>query len=432
MTSGNNVALAVPRHPIQSLLRPARGATILSPLHTTLLLIAISFPTIAVADNEGLTQRQAGVTERYQRLEELLLRLADMEAAENPERSALLKRAARQSRDKFVLEKLRTATDSLRTEEFQKAVQNQESATEELSALLTLLMSEDRSQRIRDEKERYQKLIKDLKRNLNNQRSARARTENDADLEDVQQEQKSVTERSQELKDRLSQDNAANQAAPSESEPGESEPGESQPSESQPSESQPSESQPSESQPSESKPGESEPSESEPSESEPSESKPGESEPGESEPGESEPGESEPGESKPGESENSDSSDPPENSDQPPQPSSPEQEVEQRLAAGDRKDAAGRTGTRAGPTPGGSRKSTSGRGESTGGDRSIGADFASAARRRNATRVSQIGIATPQDGGDANQSTRRHGRLGGDPDASTQSANRFKGRRSGI
>ena len=115
-----------------------------------LILIALLFPADSFADNAALSQRQAGVTERYQKLEELLLRLADMEVVENPERAALLRRAARQSRDKFVLEKLRSATDSLRTEEFQKAVESQESANEELAALLTLLMSEDRSKRIRD------------------------------------------------------------------------------------------------------------------------------------------------------------------------------------------------------------------------------------------------------------------------------------------
>ena len=60
------------------------------------------------ADNSPLSQRQQGITQRYQKLEELLLRLADMEATENPERAALLRRAARQSRDKFILQKLKT------------------------------------------------------------------------------------------------------------------------------------------------------------------------------------------------------------------------------------------------------------------------------------------------------------------------------------
>ncbi|MDA7873571.1 hypothetical protein N9B17_00250, partial [Rhodopirellula sp.] len=181
---------------------------------TTLIFTAISLtifvPTrTAVADElDLLSAKQEGVAKRYARLEELLLRLAEVESTENPERSALLRRAAKQSRDKFVLEKLKLASSSLKTQEFQKAVENQESATKELGDLLKLLLSEDRSKRIRDEKERYTKLIKDLKRNLNNQRSARARTENGADLEEVQDEQKSVTDRSEELKGRLQDENS--------------------------------------------------------------------------------------------------------------------------------------------------------------------------------------------------------------------------------
>jgi hypothetical protein len=174
----------------------------------------------------SLGNRQAGVAERYQRLEELLLRLADVEAAENPERAALLRRAARQSRDKFVLEKLQSASSSLQTQQFQKAVENQELAEQELSALLNLLLSEDRSKRIRNEKERYARLIKDLKRNLNNQRSARARTENGADIEEVKDEQEAITQRSQELKDQLAEENrpasesqGSSQEAPAEPRP---------------------------------------------------------------------------------------------------------------------------------------------------------------------------------------------------------------------
>ena len=163
----------------------------------------------SVAQDSALSQRQSGVADRYQRLEELLLRLADVESAENPERSALLRRAARQSRDKFVLEKLRTASQSLKTQEYQNAVSNQELAGKELQSLLKLLLSEDRSKRIRDEKQRIAKLIKELKRNLNNQRGTRARTENGADLDDVEREQKVVTKRSEELKQRLADQNGS-------------------------------------------------------------------------------------------------------------------------------------------------------------------------------------------------------------------------------
>lgn len=162
---------------------------------------------IAQEDELALIQRQSGVAQRYQQLEELLLRLADVEAAENPERAGLLRQAARQSRDKFVLEKLKNASDSLKSQQFQKAVDNQENAAQELKSLLTLLMSEDRSKRIRDEREWYSQLNKDLKRTLNNQRSARARAENGADLDEVTEEQQDVSERGEELLDRLKEAN---------------------------------------------------------------------------------------------------------------------------------------------------------------------------------------------------------------------------------
>ena len=150
-----------------------------------------------------LSDRQASVAARFQKLQELLLRLAEMEASENPERAALLRRAARQSSDQFILDKLKTASDSLQTEEFQKAVDNQEAATKELASLLTLLMSEDRSERIRAEKDRIQQMVKDLKRTLNNQRSVRARTENGADIDEVKEEQESVTERGEQIREQM-------------------------------------------------------------------------------------------------------------------------------------------------------------------------------------------------------------------------------------
>ncbi|NNE00409.1 MAG: hypothetical protein HKN47_24080, partial [Pirellulaceae bacterium] len=172
-----------------------------------LLVPAVRPIRSTAAEDATLVQKQSAVANRYQRLEELLLRLADVESAENPERSALLRRAARQSRDKFVLEKLRNASESLRSEKFQDAVDNQGSAAKDLEAILKLLMSEDRSKRIRDEKNRIANMIKDLKRIEGAQRSTRARTENGADLKEVQQEQKSIADRSKEVKDQIGDEN---------------------------------------------------------------------------------------------------------------------------------------------------------------------------------------------------------------------------------
>ena len=154
-----------------------------------------------------LIQKQANLAQRYQKLEELLLRLADVEAAENPERSELLRNAVKKSREKFVLEKIRGAADSLKDQKFQSAVEGQKGAVDDLKAILKLLMSEDRSKRIRDEKERIARVIKDLKRIERAQRSTRARTENGAELDEVESEQNSIAKRSDELNDELEDQN---------------------------------------------------------------------------------------------------------------------------------------------------------------------------------------------------------------------------------
>ncbi|MEM9825935.1 MAG: hypothetical protein AAF958_05075 [Planctomycetota bacterium] len=164
------------------------------------------------APETPLPKRQSSVAERYEKLEELLLRLADMEAAENPQRAALLRQAAKQSRDKFVHNRMKDAADQLEQQQYKSAVDNQTLVKTELRSILKLLQSEDRGKRIRDEKERYKKLLADLKRNLNNQRSTKARTEGGAKLEDVKEQQKSVTRRSQSVAERLAEENGEDPA----------------------------------------------------------------------------------------------------------------------------------------------------------------------------------------------------------------------------
>ncbi|MCS7468156.1 hypothetical protein NZK35_16010, partial [Stieleria sp. ICT_E10.1] len=188
-----------------------RQSTPFRPLAAVLFVLAASLCGAGTAQDPApesdLVLRQAGVADRYQRLEELLLRLADVEAVENPDRAALLRQAAKQSREKFVLQQLRNASEALRNEKFSDAVSNQDSASTGLAEILKLLTSEDRANRIRDEKERLSKMIKDLKRIERSQRSTRARTENGAELDQLEKEQESIAERGQELKDQLAEEN---------------------------------------------------------------------------------------------------------------------------------------------------------------------------------------------------------------------------------
>lgn len=183
-----------------------------------------------------LASRQSSVATRYERLEELLLRLADMEASENPERSALLRRVAKQSRERFVLEKLRGAGKMIGDGQLSKAMTDQKSATEELQSILKLLMSEDRSSRIRDEKKRISELIKQLRLTERNERSVRARTENGVEMSEVEKEQKAIAERAEELREELEagSDDADGDSSESDSSESESQESKSEESENQP------------------------------------------------------------------------------------------------------------------------------------------------------------------------------------------------------
>ncbi|MCC9655492.1 hypothetical protein [Rhodopirellula halodulae] len=309
-----------------------------------------------------LASRQAGVAKRYERLEELLLRLADMEARENPERSALLRRVAKQSRERFVLEKLRDAGSMIEDGQLSKAMTDQKSATKELQSILQLLMSEDRSTRIRDEKKRISELIKQLRLTERNERSVRARTENGVEMSEVQKEQEAIAERAEELRKELEDENSDGE----ESESGESE-SQQESSEGQASKGEPSEKESSkpessgdqksessdesmkdtssneegmpngsksesenESQSSDQQSGEQSESE---SESESSESQSSESQQGESQQSESQQSESQQGESQQSESQQSSQSQSGEQSQsQPPQtPPSPQQQAEEQL-----------------------------------------------------------------------------------------------------
>lgn len=249
------------------------------------------------ADQQSeLAAQQTQLAERFRKIEELLLRLADVEVAENPERAALLRRAAKQSREKFILDRLNSAAASLSSEEYQKAITDQKAAQQELTSLLKLLMTENRPERIREEKERVTRWIKDLKRLERLERGIRARAENGAELSEIESEQKSVTERTQELETELKDDaDAAQEAAPSQEGP---------PLEGEPKEGEP---KAGESKEGESKEGESQEGESKEGEPKEGESKEGESKEGESKEGEAKEGESKEGESKEGESSESQS-----------------------------------------------------------------------------------------------------------------------------
>jgi hypothetical protein len=258
----------------------------------------------AVSDDLALEQeRLAG---KYARLEELLLKMSTLEGAQNPRRAALLLRAVEQSKERLTKTQLESVAKLLGQKQLKRAVDGQTQVQTDLKSLLDLLMSEDRSDRLKSEQQRIKEYIKEVERLIRLQKSLEGQTEGGADLQRIAKEQENVAGRVNDLSKKIQENEEGGQSKPAEqtdedTKPGENQPGEDQPGEQKPGEQKPGEQKPGEQKPGEQKPGEQKPGEQKPGEQKPGEQKPGEQKPGEQKPGEQKPGEQKPGEQKPGE-----------------------------------------------------------------------------------------------------------------------------------
>ncbi len=112
------------------------------------------------AEDPILSDAQGRLADKYRRLEDLLFKMADFEATCNPRRAALLKQAYKQSKDRLTHSQLMTIATLLKDQKYSRAIDGQQIAHKDLNDLLQLLMSEDRSDRLKDETQKIKEYIK--------------------------------------------------------------------------------------------------------------------------------------------------------------------------------------------------------------------------------------------------------------------------------
>ncbi|MHB8956546.1 MAG: hypothetical protein ACYC4U_26480 [Pirellulaceae bacterium] len=166
--------------------------------------------------SDSLSVAQNQVADKYRRLEDLIFKMADFEATSNPRRAALLKQAYKQSKDRLTQSQLNAVVALLAQKQYKRALDGQEVAQKDLQELLQLLLSEDRSDRLKTETQRIMETIKELKRLQRLQRSVRGQTEGGADPQQLAQKQAQVAERTGELAKQLEEADAqaTDQATP--------------------------------------------------------------------------------------------------------------------------------------------------------------------------------------------------------------------------
>jgi len=164
-----------------------------------------------LSPTEQLALAQSRIADNYARLEQLMIRRAEAESANNPQRAALLKQAVQQSATRLTRGQLNSVADLLKPPaQMNRAIDQQQQALQDLNDLLQLLLSENRSDRQKDEQARIREYIKELERIRRLERGLQGRTEGGADLQRLQDEQDRVASRTGDLAKDIQQDQQSN------------------------------------------------------------------------------------------------------------------------------------------------------------------------------------------------------------------------------
>jgi hypothetical protein len=148
---------------------------------------------------EKLTVEQKRIAEKYKHIEEVILRMAELNSQTDPRRAALLKKAFEQSKEDLIDVQFERITELLSKDQLSRALENQSEVNKNLQAILELLLSENRSKRIESEKARLRAYLKRLEGLIKQERDVQARTLADDDAKRLAAEQGKIGEKTGEL-----------------------------------------------------------------------------------------------------------------------------------------------------------------------------------------------------------------------------------------
>ena len=205
-------------HHVCSLSRWLIASCVLFIVLQTVLQYGLAVETIETTDQLALRQEQ--IADKYARLEALLLRMADVDAATHPRRASILRRAVAQCNDGHVRHQLDLLVRLLTNEDLERAVNRQKNVRQEFHALLELLLKEDRSKRLQDEQSRMRDYIKEIERLLRRQRGLQARTEGGDSAQTLAEQQQQLSQRTGDLGRQMRENEEQSSADDAETESG--------------------------------------------------------------------------------------------------------------------------------------------------------------------------------------------------------------------
>lgn len=151
------------------------------------------------SDNVDLPQKQQNLAERYQRLELLAGRLAELSRGTQPQRAKLLREVIARSREQNVPGKFAKVVQALEKEQFSGALSDQKSLQADLKQLLELMLQEDRDREIESERKRVARYLKNLNKLIRQQRGIKARNEGKDSTDELSEDQGQLSEQTGKL-----------------------------------------------------------------------------------------------------------------------------------------------------------------------------------------------------------------------------------------
>lgn len=162
---------------------------------------------------DALVLDQEQLAEKYRRFEDVLLRMAEVKAAEDPQRAALLRKVVTESKDQLVTMQFERLVGLLSQGRLALATENQQEVIADLKKLLDLLLSEDRAKRLENKKARLRDMIKQVNKIIRRQRSLRAQTERRGDPKRLAGQQGDLSERTGRLAEQMKAAGGQNQGS---------------------------------------------------------------------------------------------------------------------------------------------------------------------------------------------------------------------------
>jgi hypothetical protein len=148
---------------------------------------------------ERLAMREGLIADKYKHLEEVLLRMAELNAVNDPRRAALLKKAVAQSKEELIGVRFERLVELLGKDQLSRALENESDLDQDLRALLDLLMSENREKTIKDAKARLREYLKAIGLLIKQQKDIQGRTTGGDDQKRLAGEQGKVAEKTEGL-----------------------------------------------------------------------------------------------------------------------------------------------------------------------------------------------------------------------------------------